>query len=108
MALTIVVPGVTPLDLSSINSPVNVKYAKITGDASYPQATGYVLPLATIGFSNKIVAVQSMATTGTMYATWDQVNLAVRFLSTTPSVYVEAVSGSNQSGVTLDVAVWGY
>ena len=110
MALTVVVPGITPFDLSGISSsPFVIKTAKITGDTSYPNGTGYVVTPGTFGLTSQILGVQTINPGNQgQYATWDQLAKAIRFINTNTTSYSEAVSGSSVSTVILDVFVYGY
>ena len=107
MALTVVQPGTSIQDLVGAFSGVSIRYARITGDAAYPQ-TGYPVTPGTFGFGNVIVAVHPVNPAGAQYSTWyDVLNKSIHFIIPGNSTLSEVATGTSLSAISLDVAVYG-
>ena len=108
MGLTVVQPYASSQDMSSPYSALSIRYAKITGDAAYPQ-TGYPVTPGTFSFSNTIVAVHPVNAAGAQYFTWyDLSNKSIHFIIPGNSTLSEVATGTNLSAVSLDCAIFGY
>ena len=109
MALTVVVPNTTIFDLSGIYSSAVVKYAKITGDTSYPGGSGYPVTPGTFGFFNSILTVaQINPGAQANYVWYDPSSKGLRVFLVGATTATEVVSGSSLATMSLDVAVYGY
>jgi hypothetical protein len=109
MALTVVVPNVSAADLTGQYSSAAIKYAKLTGDTSYPQGAGYAVTPGTFGFTTAIVQIVAVNQATSQYLPWyDPQNKSVRFIIPGNTTLSEVATSTNLSAVSLDCAVIGY
>lgn len=109
MALTVVVPNTTPFDLNGQFSPAYWRYAKITGDTSYPGGTGYPVTPGTFGFSNTVLSVTNINPGAqSQYVWYDPSSKGLRILAVGAVTVTEVATATSLATMVLDIAVLGY
>ena len=110
MALTVTLTQ-TAGNLAGVFSSIVMKYALITGDASYP-AGGYAVTTTTFGFAADIYSLTGTENqvAGGYYLVFDPLYDNVRvytFPATSTAAMSEVATGTNLSNLSLNTIVAG-